>query len=111
MSVRIKAVGKALPEFWCTTEDILPFLDVWLKNQDERFIRKVKKIFAGAAVDKRYSIMSPQEVFSDLSFEDRNNIYIKESIKLGKKCLETALEKADGNPRSLILSLQLVVPA
>jgi len=94
MSVRIKAVGKALPEFWSATEDILPFLDVWLKNQNERFIRKVIKIFEGAAVDKRYSIMSPQEVFSDLSFEERNNIYIKESIKLGKKCLETALEKA-----------------
>lgn len=94
MSVRIKAVGKALPEFWSATEDILPFLDEWLKNQDERFIRKVKKIFEGAAVDKRYSIMSPGEVFSDLSFEERNNIYIREGIKLGKQCLETALGKA-----------------
>ncbi|KQR65261.1 type III polyketide synthase [Pedobacter sp. Leaf176] len=94
MSVRIKAVGKALPEFWSATEDILPFLDGWLKNQDERFIRKVKKIFEGAAVDKRYSIMSPGEVFSDLSFEERNTIYIKEGIKLGKQCLETALGKA-----------------
>lgn len=101
MSVRIKAVGKALPEFWSATEDILPFLDVWLKNQDERFIRKVKKIFEGAAVDKRYSIMSPGEVFSDLSFEDRNNIYIKESIKLGKKCLETALKKAGWKAQDL----------
>jgi len=101
MSVRIKAVGKALPEFWSATEDILPFLDVWLKNQDERFIRKVKKIFEGAAVDKRYSIMSPQEVFSDLSFEDRNNIYVTEGIKLGKKCLETALEKAGWKAREL----------
>jgi len=101
MSVRIKAVGKALPEFWSATEDILPFLDVWLKNQDDRFIRKVKKIFEGAAVDKRYSIMSPGEVFSDLSFEDRNNIYIKECIKLGKQCLETALEKAEWNAQDL----------
>ncbi|MCZ4225201.1 type III polyketide synthase [Pedobacter rhodius] len=101
MSVRIKAVGKALPEFWRATEAILPFLDSWLKDQDERFIRKVKKIFEGAAVDKRYSIMSPEEVFSDLSFEERNNIYIREGIKLGKKCLQNALENANWKPQDL----------
>ncbi|MFC4209622.1 type III polyketide synthase [Pedobacter lithocola] len=101
MSVIVKAVGKALPEFWRATEDIIPFLDVWLKDQDERFIRKVKKIFEGAAVDKRYSFMSPEEVFSDLSFEKRNDIYIREGIKLGTKCLETALEKAGWQPKDL----------
>ncbi|WP_293309213.1 type III polyketide synthase [Pedobacter sp. UBA5917] len=101
MSVTVKAVSKALPEFWRSTEDILPFLDVWLKDQDERFIRKVKKIFEGAAVDKRYSIMSPEEVFSDLSFEERNNIYVRESIKLGANCLSSALEKAGWQAQDL----------
>ncbi|MFD2583618.1 type III polyketide synthase [Pedobacter vanadiisoli] len=101
MSVTVKAVSKALPEFWRSTEEILPFLDVWLKGQDERFIKKVKKIFESAAVDKRYSIMSPEEVFSDLSFEERNNIYVSEGIKLGAKCLETALKKANWQAHDL----------
>lgn len=101
MSVTVKAVSKALPEFWRSTDEILPFLDIWLKDQDDRFIRKVKKIFENAAVDKRYSIMSPEEVFSDLSFEERNNIYVREGIKLGAKCLETALEKANWQAQDL----------
>jgi len=101
MSVTVKAVSKALPEFWRSTAEILPFLDIWLKGQDDRFIRKVKKIFENAAVDKRYSIMSPEEVFSDLSFEERNNIYVREGIKLGAKCLETALEKANWQAQDL----------
>ena len=101
MSVTVKAVSKALPEFWRSTDEILPFLDIWLKDQDDRFIRKVKKIFESAAVDKRYSIMSPEEVFSDLSFEERNNIYVREGIKLGAKCLETALEKANWQAQDL----------
>lgn len=101
MSVIVKAVAKALPEFWRETADIIPFLDGWLKDQDERFVRKVKKIFEGAAVDKRYSFMSPEEVFSDLSFEARNDIYIREGIKLGAKCLENALEKANWKPQDL----------
>jgi len=101
MSVTVKAVSKALPEFWRSTDEILPFLDIWLKDQDDRFIRKVKKIFESAAVDKRYSIMSPEEVFSDLSFEERNNIYVREGIKLGAKCLETALERANWKAQDL----------
>ncbi|WP_231427537.1 MULTISPECIES: type III polyketide synthase [Pedobacter] len=101
MSVVVKAVAKALPEFWRETAEIIPFLDGWLKNQDERFVRKVKKIFEGAAVDKRYSFMSPEEVFSDLSFEERNDIYSREGIKLGSQCLKTALEKAEWQPEDL----------
>ena len=101
MSVKIKAVCKALPEYSRATAEILPFLDGWLIEQDERFIRKVKKIFEGAAVDKRYSFMSPEEVFSDLSFEERNDIYIREGIKLGEKCLNDALKKANWQPEDL----------
>ncbi|RZJ70337.1 MAG: type III polyketide synthase [Flavobacterium sp.] len=53
MSVKIKAVSKALPAY----------------------------------------SMSPEEVFSDLSFEERNDIYIREGIKLGEVALRSALEK------------------
>jgi alkylresorcinol/alkylpyrone synthase len=95
MSVKIKAVSKAIPEYCRTTEEILPLLDTWLQGQDERFIRKVKKIFEGAAVDKRYAIMSPEEVFTKTSFEEKNKIYMRESIKLGARCLSDALVKAN----------------
>ena len=101
MSVKIKAVSKALPEYSRATAEIVPFLDVWLKDQDDRFIKKVRKIFEGASVDRRYSIMSPEEVFSDLSFEERNDIYIREGIKLGESALKSALKKANWQPSDL----------
>lgn len=101
MSVRIKTVAKSLPGYSRTTAEILPFLDAWLSGQEDRFIRKVKKIFENAMVDRRYSIMSPEEVFSKTSFEERNDIYIRESIKLGTSCLKLALEQAAWNPEDL----------
>lgn len=101
MSVKVITVSKALPEFSRTTAEIMPFLDLWLAGKDERFIRKVKKIFEGASVDKRYSIMSPEEVFSNLGFEQRNDIYVRETIKLGRQCLSTALRQADWKPEDL----------
>ena len=101
MSVKIISVSKALPEFTRNTDEIIPFLDAWLSGQEDRFVRKVKKIFENAGVDRRYSIMSPEEVFSDLSFEERNDIYIRESIKLGQQCLTAALEKANWKSQDL----------
>ena len=101
MTVKIKTVAKQLPKYSRTTEEIMPFLDLWLQNQDERFIRKVKKIFEGAAVDKRYSIMEPSEVFTATSFEQKNDIYTREVIDLGEKVLVKALEKAQWKPEDL----------
>ncbi|HEX8577739.1 MAG TPA: type III polyketide synthase [Flavobacterium sp.] len=101
MSVKIKTVAKQLPEYSRTTEEIIPFLDSWLVGQDDRFIRKVKKIFEGAAVDKRYSIMTPIEIFTTTSFEERNDIYMREVIILGEKVLDKALKKANWQPEDL----------
>lgn len=101
MNVKIKCVTKQLPKFSRTTEEILPFLDIWLEGQEERFIRKVKKIFEGAGVDKRYSIMDPISVFENTSFEQKNDIYIREVIDLGEKVLDKALKKAQWQPDDL----------
>ena len=101
MSVKIKTVAKQLPKYSRNTEEILPFLDAWLIDQEPRFIRKVKKIFEGAMVDKRYSIMDPVEVFTKTSFEERNDIYVREVIDLGEKVLEKALTKANWKPIDL----------
>ncbi len=79
MSVKICTVAKQLPKYSKATEEIIP-LDAWLEGQDKRFIRKVKKIFEGAAVDKRNSIMDPVEVFTKTSFAERNTIYVREVI-------------------------------
>ena len=87
MSVKITTVATQLPKHSRTTKEIIPFLDTWLFEQDERFIRKVKKIFENAAVDKRYSIMDPIEVFTAATFEDKNEIYVREVIDLGEKVL------------------------
>ena len=101
MSVKIAAVSKALPEFSRSTAEILPFVDLWLKGQDTRYIKKAKKIFEAAAVDYRYSILQLERVFEELTFEERNDIYIKEGLKLGESCLRSALDKAKWEPKTL----------
>lgn len=101
MSVKIITVAKQLPKYSRTTAHIIPMLEGWLHGQDERFIKKVKKIFEGAAVDKRYSIMDPAEVFTATSFEDKNDIYSREVIILGEQVLGKALTKTNWDPQTL----------
>ncbi|UCE93721.1 MAG: type III polyketide synthase [Flavobacteriaceae bacterium] len=94
MKVRVKSVAKALPKYTRNTKEILPFLELWLQDQEPRFQRKIKKLFENAGVDRRYSIMDADEVFHKSSFEEKNDIYERESILLAEKCLLDALEKA-----------------
>jgi len=94
MSVKILSVAKALPKYTRNTSEILPFLNLWLEGQEERFKRKVIKIFENAAVDRRYSIMDADEVFHKTSFEEKNDIYERESIILAESCVKKVLEKS-----------------
>ena len=99
--VRIVGVAKALPIHTRTTQEILPFVREWLKDQDERFIRKVIKVFEGAGVDKRYGIMGIEEVFSPSSFAEKNKLYEAAAKSLGYQCLSTALDQNSWDKASI----------
>ena len=101
MAVKITAVAKQLPQYYKETKDIIPFVKLWMQDQEPRFQRKVIKIFEGAAVDKRYSIMHPEEVFTATSFEEKNDIYKREVVKLAEQSLKKSLEKANLKPTDL----------
>ncbi|WP_115460711.1 type III polyketide synthase [Winogradskyella aurantiaca] len=95
MPVKISAIAKQLPPYTRETKDILPFVELWLEGQEDRFKRKVLKIFENAAVDRRYSIMDAEEVFLKTSFEEKNDIYTREGIKLAEAALIKALDNAN----------------
>ena len=101
MSVKIISIAKKLPKYVKETKEIIPFVKQWMQDQESRFQRKVLKIFEGAGVDKRYSIMDAEEVFLNTSFEEKNNIYIKEVTKLAEQSLLKSLKKAKLQPTDI----------
>ena len=94
MTVKVLSVAKQLPKYSKETKEIIPFVKIWMQNQEERFQRKVIKLFEGAGVDKRYSIMHPEEVFTATSFEEKNDIYTREVVKLAEDSVKKSLEKS-----------------
>jgi predicted naringenin-chalcone synthase len=101
MSVKITSVATQLPPYTRSTEEIIPFLKIWLTGQEDRYQRKVIKLFENAGVDRRYSIMDAEEVFLKTSFEEKNDIYKRETIKLAEGALTKALDKANLNPTDI----------
>jgi alkylresorcinol/alkylpyrone synthase len=101
MSVKITSVATQLPPYTRSTEEIIPFLKVWLTGQDERYQRKVIKLFENAGVERRYSIMDAEEVFLKTSFEEKNDIYKRESIKMAESALTKSLNKASLTPTDI----------
>jgi len=93
MNVKIISTAKQLPKYTRDTAEIIPYIKLWVSGQEERFQRKVIKIFENAGVDHRYSIMDAHDVFHNYSFEERNDIYAREVIELAEKALLKALEK------------------
>ena len=92
---RIISVGRQLPQYSRTTDEVIPYIRKWISGQEQRFQRKVIKIFENAGVDKRYSIMDADDVFEATSFEEKNELYLQESVKLGEQALTKALKNAE----------------
>lgn len=101
MSVKITSIATQLPPYSRPTEEIIPFLKVWLNGQEERYQRKVIKLFENAGVERRFSIMDAEEVFLKTSFAEKNKIYKRETIKLAEGALVKALENAKLNPTDI----------
>lgn len=100
-NVKIVVCCAQTPQYKKETKEVIPFVEAWLSDQDERFRRKVVKLFEGAQVDKRYSIMAPQDVFTVTSFEEKNKIYETAAKDLGEKVLRKALKEASWEAESL----------
>lgn len=98
MQVKITSVAKAIPQYTRSTKEILPFVKAWVSEQENRFQRKVIKLFENSGVDRRYSIMDAEDVFHKTSFEEKNEVYSREAILLAESSLKSALDKVDLKP-------------
>lgn len=98
---KILAVTTALPEFTKTTDDIIKDMEGHLEGHDERFKKKVLRIFKYAQVDRRYSIMPSESVLAHTTFEERNDYYIEKVKELSERVLKDALQQAELNPTDI----------
>lgn len=99
---KILCVSTVTPGFEYSTEEIVRVADeMWLKHISPDIRRVALKIFSGADIQKRHSAFRLETVFSDMSFEDKNNLYIKAAIDLAEQALKKALDESGIKPEEL----------
>ena len=91
---KIISVATATPDYRYKSEEIIEYVRKWVKNQPELYQKKIIKIFEGAQIDQKYSILPIDQIFSPMSLEEKNRHYINSVINLGTKVLDKSLKKA-----------------
>lgn len=86
------------PPFRYHCKEVVEKIKTWLAPQPEDFRRKAVKIFEGAQIEYRHSFLDIETVFSNLSFKEKNDLYMKAAIEAGTRVLDEALKKANIRP-------------
>jgi alkylresorcinol/alkylpyrone synthase len=100
--MKILSVSSVKPPYEYCTADIIAAADrLWLAKQEERIRSTALKIFRGAEIESRGSVVPIDEVFTPTSFAEKNDIYIRECQTLAEQALLAACAKIDLAPRNL----------
>jgi len=99
---KILSIATVNPPYRYLTEEIVAAADkFWLRNENEKTRSLGLKVLRAAAITERYSVVPLETVFSELSFAERNDLYIAAVKKMSEEALLRACEQADISPRSL----------
>ncbi|MES2768822.1 MAG: 3-oxoacyl-[acyl-carrier-protein] synthase III C-terminal domain-containing protein [Bdellovibrionota bacterium] len=99
---KILCVSTVQPGFEYTTAEIVKAADeLWLSHINPDMRRIALKIFAGADIQKRQSAFPLETVFASISFEEKNNLYIKAAIDMAERALKKALADSGTRPEEL----------
>jgi alkylresorcinol/alkylpyrone synthase len=90
------------PKYAYSTDEIVEAAKkYWLNDAPELSKRMALKIFKGSDISERNSVVPLEIAFSDLSFEEKNDIYKREMIEYGKILLKKAIENSKIDPKEI----------
>jgi alkylresorcinol/alkylpyrone synthase len=83
------------------TEEIIALLPLWLGEESGEVQRMAERLFRRAGIASRQSILPLEQLFSDMSFEEKNDHYRAAATDLAEAALRKALAQAELTPRDI----------
>ncbi|MEK7483880.1 MAG: 3-oxoacyl-[acyl-carrier-protein] synthase III C-terminal domain-containing protein [Planctomycetota bacterium] len=99
MKIITTAIAKAPYRY--SIDQILPKIEEWLQDQSESLRKRVLWLFRNAQIQNRSSVLPIENLFQKMSFEEKNNHYIKVATDLAEEALKKALTQAKIDPESI----------
>ena len=101
MEPKILTVATQPAPYSYETEDIIAHLPLWLGEESLERRQVVERLFRRAEIDSRQSILPLEQLFADMSFEEKNNHYMAAATDLAEAALRKALERAELTPKDI----------
>jgi len=93
--IKIRAACAVRPPYEYSTPEIIAYLEkTWLKRMNSSLRRMAVKILEGAEIDKRAAPFPIETVFSAMTFQEKNDLYMRAAIDLGEQALKKALAES-----------------
>lgn len=99
---KIITTATVRPKYSYSTKEIVEAADrYWLAKSDKQTRIRAVKLIEAAEIKSRCAVVPLEVVFSDLSFEERNNIYMESMIEMGTAVLQKALDQSGIDPKEI----------
>jgi len=99
---KIIAIDTLVPRYRYTTTEILEAMNsLWLSTMEEKTRLAALRVLNASSINSRAAVVPMEVIFSDMSFEERNKIYMDATVELGTQVLRNALAKAGLKPDEL----------
>ncbi|MGE3962749.1 MAG: type III polyketide synthase [Planctomycetota bacterium] len=90
MPAKILSCATAAPPHCYPMAEVFPYIERWLESDDD-LRRRALKVLESAAIRQRSSIIPIEEIFTERSFEEKNNAYMEHAVDMACKVFEKAL--------------------
>src|SRR5262249_16023769 len=91
----LRALQTAVPDHCYSQEQIAEFYVQLLGDHGKRRERAIRHIMHQAGVEFRYSVLESSFYATRKSTQQRNDVYMKEAVKLGARVIQSGLDNAD----------------
>lgn len=96
----VRAVGRALPPHYATQEQLISaFRELWAKKHFN--LERLEELHRAVNVSGRFLALPLDEYPPLVSFQQRNDAWVRAAVDLGEKVMRQALDKAGLTPRDV----------
>ncbi|HVG57089.1 MAG TPA: 3-oxoacyl-[acyl-carrier-protein] synthase III C-terminal domain-containing protein [Hyalangium sp.] len=96
----VRAVGRALPPHYATQEQLISaFRELWARKHFN--LERLEDLHRAVNVSGRFLALPINEYHPLVSFQQRNDAWVRSAVELGEKVVRQALDKAGLTPRDV----------
>jgi len=99
----IATIETVLPPNFYSNDEVMPFYRRIYEDLRPALKKKAEQIFLHAGIEEKHTVIPVEELFTERTFEESNNVFREKSVLYATEVLDKALKSAGLNPSDINL--------